>query len=109
MAIGFSLTIMAFQLELWVLNWNYGLLLAIMGLTLFLCIHVHLTHFFTIDPLGSTLTCYLFFFDMMMEFEKMLPLSINMIPYSSNSDAKTKCNIGRTICVTCTFHLRWAS
>ena len=31
----------------------YPGLMAIMGLTLFLCIHVHLIHFFTIDLLGS--------------------------------------------------------
>ena len=31
-----------------------------------------------------------------------------MSPNCLNFDGKTKCNIARIICVTCTFHLRWA-
>ena len=64
---GFSMVIMGFIGD-WVFNGNfcffignYRFLMAIMGLMLFLCIHVHLIHFFTIDPLGSKLTCYLLF------------------------------------------------
>ena len=56
---GLLLAIMGFQWQLWVFIGNQGLLMLIMGLALFLCIHVYLIHFFTIDPLGSTLTCYL--------------------------------------------------
>ena len=39
--------------------------MVIVGLTCFLCVHVHLRHlihFFTIDPSGSKLTCYLFLY-----------------------------------------------
>ena len=46
---------------------NYSILFVIDCLTvlrlcirLCTCIHVHLTHFFTIDPLESTFICYLF-------------------------------------------------
>ena len=42
-------------------NGNYRFLMVIVGLTYLLCVHVHLIHFFTIDQLGSKLTCYLFF------------------------------------------------
>ena len=56
----FSLTIMVFQWQLWAFIGNYGFLIDIMGLTLFLCIYQDLIYFFTIDPLGSKLTCYLF-------------------------------------------------
>ena len=31
-----------------------------------------------------------------------------MTPKVPNYDLKTWCNIGRLICVACTFHLRWA-
>ena len=54
---------------------NYGLLIAIMGLALFLCFHVHLMHFFTLDPLGSTLMCYLFSFEYFDSFDLRCLLS----------------------------------
>ena len=50
---GLSMAIIGFHWQLRVFNGKHGL-------TLFLCIHVHLIHFFTIDPLGSKLMCYLF-------------------------------------------------
>ena len=61
------MTIMGLEWQLWAFIGNHDILMAIVGLTLFLCIHLHLIYFFTIDPLGSTLTCYLsdFFFHKM--------------------------------------------
>ena len=51
---------MVFQWQLWAfIGNNYEFLMAIMGLTLFLCIYQDFIYFFTIDPLGSKLTCYL--------------------------------------------------
>ena len=48
------MVIRGFQWQLGVFIDTHGILMAIMGLMLFLCIHVHLIYFFTIDPLGST-------------------------------------------------------
>ena len=56
---GLLLAIRGFQWQLGVFIGTHGFLMVIMGLILFLCIHVHFIHFFTIDPLGSTLMCYL--------------------------------------------------
>ena len=54
----------------------------------------------TFQRFFSPIRIYNFFFN--------FAYSLNMTPDLSLCDEKSMWNIGRTICVGCTFHLRWA-